>query len=247
MLSVFLQYAFEIFIQFCISMLVCIFFYNIFLRISLKRKQRSTNIPDVMRGDREISAIFLLTAIVFLGITIIVNFLYKPLIGFYLFSFFLFIMGLSAIFPNFKPKGKKIEDNCWVSPFQIDNFVVTLNDHKILIAGERLGGKPDHVIYKEGSPKWLPPHESELVSEKDYEYMLKAVLKFLDKFRSQGAIQEPGEHIGPYFTKEDMINRYALKGWKVERLPDGSTKVSPPPRKNLLARIRNRNRGRFPR
>lgn len=215
----------------CLILGVCI--YNFIAQIDKKIRPVDTNTYDALKDNKIASIIFLLTAIIIFSITVITNIFYKPLPGFYFISFFFLIVGLSAIFPS---KGRKIAENCWVSISQRDNFLVTLNNHKILITGEMLGGKPDHVIYKEDSPKWLAPHENEPVSKSDYEYILKAILDFLEKHKRQGVIQAPGEHIGPYVTKEEIIYKYAKKGWKVEKLPDGSTKVSSP---RLLSRLIN--------
>ena len=141
--------------------------------------------PEMLKQDKVTSLIHLLTGIVLSSITIIINIFFKPLIGLYLISFFLLIMGSSLFFP---PKGRKIGENCYVMIYHIDHFIVTLNNHKIWIKGKRLRGNPDQIIYKEQSPKWLPPYENEPVPEKDYEYMLNAVLKFLEKIKKQGEI-----------------------------------------------------------
>ncbi len=236
MLMILLQRILVIFFQFCLSIVLYVPFYQIFERIYRKGKPKSFRAPDILIEGKMMDKINLLTGIAMLVVTIIINIFFMLLTGFYLSSILLITMSLHLIVPS---KGKKITDNCWVTFSIIGNFIVTLNDHKILIDGERLRGKYDHVIYKEDSPKWLPPHESDLVSGEDYEYMLQAVLKFLEKNRSHGVIQGPGEHVGPYFTKEDMINKYAQKGWKVERCSDGSIKVNPPQRKNLFTRINN--------
>ena len=189
---------------------------------------------EMLKEDRAISFIVLLEGIILLSVTIIINLFFMPLIGFYFVSFFSLAMGSSFFFP---PKGRKISENCYVMIYHIDDFIVTLNDHKLLISGERLKGKYDHIIYKENMPKWLPPHEEEPVSDKDYKFILDAVLKFLAKQRRRGVIQGSNEDIEPSFTKEDIINGYARKGWKTENLPDGSAKVSPRKKKNLIMRV----------
>lgn len=224
--------------EFCLSIVLYVLFYRIFEMMCSKGKLRVYKMSNVLEEEMFTAKIIFLSGLAMLGTTVIINIFFMPIIGFYLSSFFTIYLGSSAATHKY-PKGKKIFGNCWVTSCQRDDFIVTLNDHKILIPGELLRGKYDHVIYKEASPKWLPPHESDPVLEKDYEYMLNAVLKFLAKHRRYGVVQGPGEHVGPYITKEEMIARYAQKGWKVERLPDGSTKVSPPPRKNLLVRIIN--------
>lgn len=166
---------------------MCAFFYNIFSRIDRKIRPTSINSPDLLKEMRIYSAFFLFSAIILLSITIAINVYYRPLIGFYLVSSFYLVLGSNAIFPS---KGKKIINNCWVAPFQRDDFIVTLNERSILIRGERLrGGNPDQIIYKEASPKWLPPYENEPVSEKDYEFMLQAIIKFLEKIKKQGVIR----------------------------------------------------------
>lgn len=191
MLKILLINIFLILLQICLCIALYSFIYNIFSRIYLflKGKPWSTTMPDMLKEDKATSIIVLLTGIVILSITIAINIFYKPLLVFYLISFFLFIMGSSIIFPL---KGKKIDENCYVMIYHIDNFIVTLHDHKIFIKGQRLRGNPDQIIYKEDSPKWLPPHENEPVSEKDYEYMLKAILEFLEKLKKQGVIEQYG-------------------------------------------------------
>lgn len=186
MLKILLLNTFIFVLQIFIGIVLYSFFYNYFSRIYLKGRQWSTNMPDMLKEDKITSAIHLLTGIVILIIAIIINVLLKPLIGFYVVSVFLLIMGSSLFFP---PKGKKISENCYVMPYHIDHFIVTLNDHKIFIRGKYLRGNPDQIIYKEQSPKWLPPYEKEPVLEQDYEYMLKAILKFLEKLKKQGIIE----------------------------------------------------------
>lgn len=149
----------------------------------------SMNPLDILKESKRITIIIILTGITLLSITILINIFFTSLIGFYLTSFFLLFF---AIFPS---KGRRITENCWVSPSERDDFLVTLNDRKILIKGERLRGKPDHAIYADDSPKWLPPYESELVPEKDYVYMLKAILNFLQKLKKDGVIEKYGKQI----------------------------------------------------
>lgn len=189
MLKTPLVYISEILLQsfICVVLYICI--YNIFSNIDRKIRPLSINSADIIREMRIGAVIILLTALVLLSLTIIINILYKPLPGFYLVSLFLLYLGKNAIFPS---KGRKIIENCWVAPFLRDDFIVTLNDRSILIRGENLDrDRPDQVIFKETSPKWLPPHQNEIVSEKDYEYVLNAVLKFLEKSKKQGVIKNP--------------------------------------------------------
>lgn len=190
--TILLLKALGIFLQFFWAMILCSFFYNIFSRIDRKIRPQGINSPDLLKEMRIVAAFFLLSAIILLIITIALNVFYKPLIGFYLVSVFYLFLGFNAICPS---KGRKIAENCWVAPHEGRNFIVTLNNHAILIRGDWFRGNPDHVIYKEDSPKWLPPHESEFVSEKDYVYMLKAILKFLDKLKKQGVIEQHGKQI----------------------------------------------------
>jgi hypothetical protein len=178
MSKILLQHIVEFFLQLCLGVALGSFFYNFFTKIYLRGRQWSTTMPDMLKEDKATSIIFLLTGVVLLSITIFFNLFYNPFLGCYLISFFVLIIGSSSIFP---PKGKKIAENCYVMIYHIHNFIVTLNGHKIFIKGKRLRGNPDQIIYKEASPKWLPPHENDPVSREDYEYMLKAILKFLRK------------------------------------------------------------------
>lgn len=142
--------------------------------------------PEMLKEDKITSVITLLAAVIILGITIVINILYKPLIGFYLVSCFLLFLESDLIFPC---KGKKIADDCYVMRYHKDHFIVTLNNHKIYITGERFSGDFDQIIYREVSPQWLPPYENEPVSDEDYEYVLNAVLKFLTKKKEKGVIR----------------------------------------------------------
>jgi hypothetical protein len=156
-------------------------------RIYLRGKQWSNSMPEMLKEDKVTSVINILVAIIILGITIVVNIFYKPLVGFYLVSCFLLLVGSSVIFP---PKGRKIEKNCYVMRYHRDHFIVTLNDHKIYIMGERFVNNSDaQIIFKEDEPRWLPPYESDPVSEKDYDYIFNAILKFLEKQKAQGIIE----------------------------------------------------------
>ncbi|MFH1230490.1 MAG: Imm74 family immunity protein [Planctomycetota bacterium] len=186
MLTILLQYMLGFFLQIILGMTLSYFLYKVFSRIYLNGIPASTSISGMLKEDRLTSAVFLITAIFLLGITIIIHISDKPLFGFYLVSFFFLAIGSAAIFP---PKGRKITKNCYVMIFHRDHFIVTLNGHKIYIRGERLRGNPDQIIYKEQFPKWLPPHESEPVSKQNYEYILNAVLKFLEKIKKQGVIK----------------------------------------------------------
>lgn len=169
----------------CVVLYICI--YNIFSGIDRKIRPQGINSPDIMREMRIGAGIILLTAIVLFSLTITINIFYKPLLGFYLVSLFLLYLGKNAIYPS---KGRKITENCWVAPFQRDDFIVTLSDRSILIRGQHFDkSRYDQVILKESSPKWLPPHENEPVSEEDYTYMLNAVLTFLARNKKEGKIR----------------------------------------------------------
>ena len=50
-------------------------------------------------------------------------------------------------------------------------------------------------------------------------------------------------HVGPPIDKEKMFSDYQKKGWKVEKLSDGSTRVSPPPKYGIIKRINDLLRG----
>lgn len=174
-----LLYILELLSQFFICVVLYIFIYNIFSIIDRKIRPMSMTSSDIMKEMRMGAVIILLTAIVLLSLTIIINIFYKLLIGFYLSSLFLLYLGKNAIFPS---KGQKIAENCWVAPFQRDDFIVTLANRCILIRGQHLDrNRADQIILKENSPKWLPPYENDPVSKEDYEYMIGAILKFLKK------------------------------------------------------------------
>lgn len=153
-----------------------------FNKIYLRGRQWSSTMPEMLKEDRITSIITLLATIIVLGITIVINILYKPFIGFYLVSIFLLFICSDSIFP---PKGRKISDNCYVMIYHIDHFIVTLNGRKIWIKGKRFRGDPDQIIYREESPKWLPPNENEPVLNDDYEFALNAIVKFEQKSRRE--------------------------------------------------------------
>lgn len=142
--------------------------------------------PEMLKEDRITSIITLLAAIIVLGITIVINILYKPFIGFYLVSVFLLLLCSDLIL---SAKGRKISDNCYVMIYHVDHFIVTLNDRKIWIKGKRLRGDPDQIIYREESPEWLPPHENDPVSNDDYKFALNAIVEFEQKSRRECIIK----------------------------------------------------------
>lgn len=205
---------FLFFLQLPVAFLLSSFLYNFFLKIFKQRKPRSASMSEMLKEDKAISFIVLIEGIILLSVTIIINLIFKPLIGFYFVSFFSLAMGSSFFFP---PKGRKISENCYVMRYHIDDFIVTLNDHKIWIQGNRLMGKPSQIIYREQAPKWLPPYEREPLSEKDYEYALEAIIKFLKKIRKQGKIEIlPMAHLHykqflRFIDKQDGIAERKLK------------------------------------
>jgi hypothetical protein len=175
-----------VFLQFIVGLILCGVFFKFFKFIYTRGRPRYFKPSEILEEERQTEMIFLLAGGAFFVTTIIINLFSESLVGFYLSAILLIWLGSNAFFPT---KGKRIFEDCWVYPIHKDNFIITFNNHKILIKGERLRGKPDQVIYKEVSPKWLPPHENEPVSEKDYAYMLNAILKFLEKNRLQGVIE----------------------------------------------------------
>ncbi len=187
MIAIILNIA-GIILQVFLSIFLYTSFGALFDLIFTRRKLKGYKTSEILKEGMLTAKIIFFEGLAMLGVTIIINIYFMPLIGFYLSSFFIIYLGSAAI-TNKYPKGKKIFEDCWVISCQRDAFIVTLNDHKILIDGERIQDKYDHVIYKEGSPKWLPPHESDSVTEKDYEYMLTAVLKFLATHRRLGVIK----------------------------------------------------------
>jgi hypothetical protein len=187
MVIILLVKALGIFLQSCLAIVLCSYFYSIFSRIDRKIRPQGINSPDLLKEIRIVSAFFLLSAIILLIITIIINLFYKSLLGFYLVSAFYLFLGFNAICPS---KGRKITENCWVAPHEGRHFIVTLKDRAILIRGDWFRGNSDHMILREQSPKWLPPHEDDSISEQDYEYMLNAILKFLAKSKKEGVIKQ---------------------------------------------------------
>jgi hypothetical protein len=143
--------------------------------------------PGMLKEDKITSIIVLLTVIIILIITIAINIYYKPFIGFYLVLFLLLFLESDLIIHI---KGRKISENCYVMRYHRDHFIVTLNDRRAYIIGDRFGEDSQQIIYKETSPKWLPPHENELIAEQDYDYILNAVMKFLSKIKKEGVIKE---------------------------------------------------------
>ncbi len=178
MLGLFLFRLLGVFLQIIISFAFYSFFYNIFTRVYLKRRSWSVTMPEMLKEDRATSIITFLSAVIVLFIAVVINILYKPFVGFYLVSFFLLFTCSDLIFSL---KGRKISSNCYVMPYHNDHFIVTLNKHKIYITGERRRGDPDQIIYREQSPKWLPPYENEPVASEDYEFVFNAIVKFEQK------------------------------------------------------------------
>ncbi len=186
MMKILLFQIIVIFLQIILSISIYAILYNMFSEIYLKGRQWSSTIPGMFKEDKITSIITLLSAIIVLCITIVINILYKPFIGFYLVSIFLLFMCSDLISP---PKGRKISNNCYVMIYHIDHFIVTLNSRKILIKGKRLRGDPDQIIYREKFPKWLPPHENEPMSDDDYVFAFNAILKFEQKSKRECIIK----------------------------------------------------------
>jgi hypothetical protein len=176
----------NIVLQFFAAIVLCAIFFNILSRFDRKLRPQGINSTDLLKEIRIVDTFLLLSACVLLIITITVNIFYKPLVGFYLVSALFLFLGSNVIIPA---KGRKIADNCWVAPHEGRNFIVTLNDHAILIKGNWIKGKPEHIIFRDNSPRWLPPHAKELVSSNDYEYILTAIVKYLKKHNQHGKIQ----------------------------------------------------------
>lgn len=186
MMKILLLQIVIIFLQIILSISMYAFLYNMFSEIYLRGRRWSSAMPEMLKEDRITSIITLLSAVIVLCITIIINILYKPFIGFYLVSIFLLFLCSDLIFPQ---KGRKISNNCYVMIYHIDHFIVTLNGRKILIKGKRLRGNPDQIIYREELPKWLAPHENEAVSNDDYKFALNAILKFEQKSKRECIIE----------------------------------------------------------
>ena len=77
--------------------------------------------------------------------------------------------------------GYEIADNCYLVSGGRDGLVVSCGDRKARVYMERLRGKPDRVIYKDAEPKWLPPYENERISNEQYSFILKALVKHFEE------------------------------------------------------------------
>jgi hypothetical protein len=84
-------------------------------------------------------------------------------------------------------RGYRIADNCYLVSGTRDELVVACGDRKVKFCMERLRGKPNRIIYKRADKKWLPPHESESISDDQYQFILNALV---DHFEKLGEVVE---------------------------------------------------------
>lgn len=77
--------------------------------------------------------------------------------------------------------GCKIDENMYLSARSKDELIVTYNNKKVLIYNERLGGKPDRVIYINKNSTWLEPYDQEKIQEIVYKNIIDAIVKHFNK------------------------------------------------------------------
>ncbi|MDD5669378.1 MAG: hypothetical protein PHE58_05045, partial [Candidatus Omnitrophica bacterium] len=81
--------------QFILSLFVFVIFNKIFEFICTKGKPRYFKPSDILIEEKQTDTIILFSGLALLCVTIILNFLFKPLIGFYLSSVLFIWMGSS--------------------------------------------------------------------------------------------------------------------------------------------------------
>ena len=102
-------------------------------------------------------------------------------------------------------------------------------EHKLSVYLEMAGKGYDWGAVDTAFNQWTEP-KGKPISEAKREEILARLIEWSKKEKIR-------IHIGPPIDKEKMLNDYEKKGWGVEHFPDGSTKVSPPKRKNILQRF----------
>ncbi len=78
--------------------------------------------------------------------------------------------------------GYRIAENCYLISGTRDELFVACGDRKVKFEMEYLRGKPDRIIiYKRAGEKWLPPHETESISDDQYQFILNALVQHFEK------------------------------------------------------------------
>lgn len=77
--------------------------------------------------------------------------------------------------------GKEIEKGLFVQPESRDTFIASFQDRSMRIYVERLSGRPNRIVYKNRGKNWLPPHDHELISEEQNEFIINALVNYLKK------------------------------------------------------------------
>ena len=62
-----------------------------------------------------------------------------------------------------------------------DTYLYVEGDHKLEVYAEMLIGNPARAIDSSGIDRWLPPHDSEEISEADKERILKNACRYFEK------------------------------------------------------------------
>lgn len=76
--------------------------------------------------------------------------------------------------------GYKIGEDLYLTSPSKDELIVANKNRKLKIYFERFPSKPDRVLYKSDEINYLPPHDDEVVTEKEYQYILNAVVKHFE-------------------------------------------------------------------
>ena len=88
----------------------------------------------------------------------------------------------ARIWSNYQDARSKIDEDTRLSSWGRDEYKYIENDHAMIINAE-LGSNPSRIVYIESIKRWLPPYESEPVTEADRERILAKVEAYLQKHK----------------------------------------------------------------
>ena len=113
---------------------------------------------------------------------------------------------------------------------RIKNLIYTYGSNKLEISLDMAGGwKYDWAAVDTSFNYWTEPKGQPISEEKKAEILFR-----LAEWSEKEKIRI---HVGPPIDKEEMFRNYEKKGWKIEKLPDGSIRVSPPKRYSIVKRV----------
>ena len=124
--------------------------------------------------------------IVFFLLTIILHIFHINHFSWYILSALIISFGIWGIMPTqMNIYGRKITDGIFIRPDGIQTYLIHCKGKKLHIYAERLLVKNKKVIVVEnpakGFKKYLPPHQNEMLSQDEYNYIVNLVVDYLRK------------------------------------------------------------------